>query len=175
MKTPNPTLTRAAGRSLLLALIFCALGCAETAKAYYDPGAQRWINRDPVAESGSAQLRRQEIAGRSGLLVRLAGWSVLRNLYSLVVNQPLEDVDPWGLVPKPGDIKWCSKALKALKEYERLAGKFGVCLPQSRLDKLNALRDAGKITSNDLPATLRKDFPSCFEGMTLEEIEDFCP
>jgi hypothetical protein len=47
--------------------------CHQTASAYYDPGIQRWINRDPIAEEGGP------------------------NLYSLVGNSPSQTVDCLGL------------------------------------------------------------------------------
>ena len=61
-----------------------------SALAFYDPGTQRWINRDPIGELG-------------GL-----------NLYGFVLNSPINSVDPfgWAIVfvppgwqgpPKPGD------------------------------------------------------------------------
>lgn len=42
------------------------------ASAFYDPGLQRWINRDPIAEEGGI------------------------NLFSYVENDPANDVDPLG-------------------------------------------------------------------------------
>jgi hypothetical protein len=44
-----------------------------SAHAFYDPGTQRWLNRDPVGESG-------------GL-----------NVYSFVASSPVESVDAFGL------------------------------------------------------------------------------
>ena len=68
----------------------------------------------------------------------------------------------------------CHKAIKLLQEYERLMRKHGQRLPPDRLKKLNDLRDAGKITSNDLPAKLRSEFPGEFAGLTLDEIRKRC-
>jgi hypothetical protein len=42
--------------SLLIALFPVFLLSAERVLAYYDPGTQRWINRDPIGESGGANL-----------------------------------------------------------------------------------------------------------------------
>ncbi len=53
----------------LLALLFAP----DLATAYYDPGVQRWINRDP----------RQE-------------WSAI-NMYPCTANEPVASVDPSGL------------------------------------------------------------------------------
>jgi hypothetical protein len=60
----------------LLARIFtlsAVLSAPSLASAYYDPGAQRWINRDPLGEHGG------------------------RNLYRYVYNSPIDDVDAHGL------------------------------------------------------------------------------
>jgi hypothetical protein len=63
-------------KSPVWALAFLALLCANNlASAYYDPGVQRWINRDPVVELGG------------------------RNLYRFVRNSPPSRLDPWGLSP----------------------------------------------------------------------------
>jgi hypothetical protein len=44
-------------KPLLLALAFLAvLSAPNLASAYYDPGIQRWINRDPLAEGGGLNL-----------------------------------------------------------------------------------------------------------------------
>jgi hypothetical protein len=61
-------------KTLLNALlpVFLLLS-AERASAWYDPGPQRWINRDPIAERGAL------------------------NLYSFVFNDALNRVDPVGL------------------------------------------------------------------------------
>src|SRR5258708_7000362 len=47
---------------------------------YYDPGLQRWPNRDPIGEEG--------------------GW----NLYGCVGNSPMNFVDPIGLDPFTGTV-----------------------------------------------------------------------
>lgn len=60
--------------SLLLMLLTPVLMLTprQTACAYYDPGTQKWINRDPIAERG-------------GL-----------NVYAVVANSPIGLVDPVG-------------------------------------------------------------------------------
>jgi hypothetical protein len=68
----------------------------------------------------------------------------------------------------------CHKAIKLLREYERLMKKYGKPLPRNRVQILDGLRDAGTITSNDLPAKLRGEFPGEFAGMTLDAIRKEC-
>lgn len=53
-------------------LIAAFVGMVEVANAFYDPGVQRWINRDPIAERGGI------------------------NLYSLSYNRPNNHIDPDG-------------------------------------------------------------------------------
>jgi hypothetical protein len=70
--------------------------------------------------------------------------------------------------------KDCQQAMKLLTQYERLAAKYGVKLPPDRLEILNRKRQDGSITSNDLPATLRRAFPGQFQGLTLNELYKIC-
>ena len=46
--------TKAKGRLLILVFVF--FGIVEVANAFYDPGLQRWINRDPIQEEGGINL-----------------------------------------------------------------------------------------------------------------------
>jgi large-conductance mechanosensitive channel len=73
--------------------------------------------------------------------------------------------------PPPDNI--CNKAIKVLEQYERLAKKLNKKIPPKRLEELNRMRDAGTITSNDLPGFL--EFPGGeLVGMTLEAIRKLC-
>jgi RHS repeat-associated protein len=69
---------------VLVALLFVP---AAPALAYYDPGAQRWINRDPLGEKGFESLR----AGSGSII---AGD---QNRYRLVGNNPICLMDYLGL------------------------------------------------------------------------------
>jgi hypothetical protein len=64
---------------LLPLTLFAILATAPAANAYYDPGVQRWINRDPIQEQG-------------GL-----------NLYAFTGNGPVQRTDrdgrSWRLIP----------------------------------------------------------------------------
>ena len=59
--------------TMIAIIVLALLGSLHTACAYYDPGIQRWLNRDPVGEEG--------------------GW----NLYGYVANSPIETNDSMGL------------------------------------------------------------------------------
>ena len=73
---------------LLLLLLSAQLACA-----YYDPGLQRWINRDPKDETGFYRVwrndarRAQPATGPSASRV---------NLFTYVSNGPVNAVDPDG-------------------------------------------------------------------------------
>jgi RHS repeat-associated protein len=75
-------------RSLLwaLALLFL-LSPTNLASAYYDPAAQRWLNRDPLGEEGLVLI------GEEGGC----------NLYGFDENEPLSLYDAYGLVPDDGN------------------------------------------------------------------------
>src|SRR5437899_9673723 len=66
----------------------------QTASAWYDPGLQRWINRDSIADSGFAPnlQRRTPDAG-----VRPAAALPSSGGYVFVSNAPLTKRDPLGL------------------------------------------------------------------------------
>ena len=53
--------------------LLALLSAPHLASAYYDPGVQRWINRDPLAERGGM------------------------NLYAFVSSEPIGRLDPYGL------------------------------------------------------------------------------
>jgi hypothetical protein len=73
VEPPNSLLMRTHRSPLPRALALLALFFATNpASAYYDPGVQRWINRDPVAEEGGP------------------------NLYCFVFNEPVLSVDGFG-------------------------------------------------------------------------------
>lgn len=69
----------------------------------------------------------------------------------------------------------CNKAIKILTQYERLTKKFNLNIGSKRLAELNRLRDAGQITINHIPGTLRGEFPmGTFGDITLEQIRNMC-
>lgn len=66
-------------KRLTIILIAAFVSMVEIANAYYDPGLQRWINRDPIQEDGGI------------------------NLYSVCANSTVNKFDLWGLTtPGPG-------------------------------------------------------------------------
>jgi hypothetical protein len=71
---------------VLLGAFLLALGVFE-ASAFYDPGLQRWINRDPLGEKGFEAFR------TSKRQVSPEG----RNLSAFVLNAPVSRWDPTGL------------------------------------------------------------------------------
>ena len=73
-----------------------ALLAVQTASGYYDPSAQRWINRDP----------RSERPFHSSSLLRSDG-SSLSTVYRYTINDPINFIDSLGLehVQEPGFTK----------------------------------------------------------------------
>jgi RHS repeat-associated protein len=78
---------------LTLLFLCAAFSGVLPAHAYYDPGAQRWLNRDPIVEPGGNIFvdQWQSVNGH--------------NLYAFVHNSPTIHFDPWGneiwVVPLP--------------------------------------------------------------------------
>jgi len=67
----------------------------------------------------------------------------------------------------------CAKAIKVLTAYERILNDKGKKLSPKRKKELDRKRDAGTITSNDLPGGL--DFPGGqLEGQMLKKIRELC-
>jgi anti-sigma28 factor (negative regulator of flagellin synthesis) len=68
----------------------------------------------------------------------------------------------------------CSKAIKLLEQVDRLAQKLGKKLSPKRLAELQQKIADGTISSDDLPADIRREFPREFEGKSLNEIRRLC-
>jgi RHS repeat-associated protein len=71
---------------------------------FYDPGLQRWINRDPLGEPGF-ELIRHLSTGRGGPIPLSLGAELIPglNLYWYVGNRPSSYTDPFGLEPGYGN------------------------------------------------------------------------
>ena len=63
------------------------LASLHTTFAYYDPGLQRWINRDPLGELGFEAARRPQLAEVADRAI----------LYRFIANDPCNGVDRNGL------------------------------------------------------------------------------
>ena len=75
-------------RSLLPLVFLVILATSPAANAYYDPGVQRWVNRDPIKELGHFDLRYRHTVP-FGLREN--------NLYTSVRNAPIDRIDALGL------------------------------------------------------------------------------
>jgi len=83
-------------RPLLWSLALLALfSTPRLASAYYDPGVQRWINRDPLADVSADSLP----AMNQGVSVTLWEQEEGANLYAFVRNNPATNLDKEGRDP----------------------------------------------------------------------------
>jgi len=77
--------------------------------------------------------------------------------------------------PKKPSKKACSTAIKLLTDYARVYEKVKKRpMPRKVEEQLDAKREAGTITSNDLPGSIQRNFPGELEGYTLDEIRALC-
>ena len=117
--------------ALSIALLPLLLILPERASAHYDPGTQRWLNRDPLADLASlaimaAPMAREvssESAGQATEGEFLNGWvEVNRNLYRAVANDSVNNIDAFGesLVGK-GVAKICTLGAKGLRKVYKTA------------------------------------------------------
>ncbi len=144
---------------LLLILIAAFVSMVEVASAFYDPGLQRWINRDPLSDHGSlahkstASMPSNEAADTRGELSRQAedSWmKVNRNVFGFLANSPLTWIDPLGFVIK------CSGPDK--EKWEKLLDNWRKNLPkESPLRKVVDDLDKSKDTVTIEPLTGKKD------------------
>jgi hypothetical protein len=74
-------------RSTLFSLVLFLMAL-QPALAFYDPGVQRWLTRDPVAEPGFAAITRSQ---------QTLGGGVEPDGYLLLGNDPLNRTDSLGL------------------------------------------------------------------------------
>ena len=100
---------------LVILAMLAYFGEIHTASAFYDPGTQRWLNRDPFGESGFEESisRRASILRGVAVLNRIGD----KNLYGFVRNRPTGSYDLLGLAPGtptgPGTLA-CTAAIEQL-------------------------------------------------------------
>jgi hypothetical protein len=88
-------------KRLLRFLILLALFSApHLASAYYDPGVQRWINRDLLGESGFGAARNAFSIKRAPFQ-EASEYAQGANLYEALANSPLSVIDSNGLELMP--------------------------------------------------------------------------
>jgi hypothetical protein len=109
-------------KPLLCALTLLALFSAPSlASAYYDPGVQRWINRDPLADNGFLEA----LSGRRG-----AGRLSTGNSYTFVDNSSIRSIDPFGMHVFKGCRQREKDVIeKALKDQCEKAKQCAKCTP----------------------------------------------
>ena len=68
----------------------------------------------------------------------------------------------------------CNRAKKILTQWERLARKLGIKISKKRRAELRRKTQDGTITIHDLPASLRRRFPSELDRFDLNQIINIC-
>ena len=87
---------------IVVALLAYWVGLSN-ASAFYDPGAQRWPNRDPLGDNGSLAYNLTSVDSKRLERVaataqgRLDIWTGINlNLFGSMGNNPVTHIDPWG-------------------------------------------------------------------------------
>jgi len=134
------------------------------ASAYYDPGVQRWINRDPVQEPGFEVVR-------GGAL-----WPHLnRGAFQFVENDPLDQIDPLDLSSVYVELlaaiaKGDCAAIEAILEAgEGVLSEAQVAAGRAALSKLCC--KAADWIAKCCKGSINREFPSEWCGKTLEAIK----
>jgi RHS repeat-associated protein len=177
-------------------------GLAYNWHRHYDPSLGRYIQPDPLGLEtllsdgpsvygyvGGNPLAQTDPTGLSpftgfclvgGIANPLCDIGILQDaVFGLTVGVEI-GVTVWEMAKGRGtsedcpSAKDCSTAIRLLTEFERLSGKYEVELGAGRERKLREKRANGTITSDDLPQTIRKKFPSRLAGKTLNEIRALC-
>ncbi len=77
-------------RIFLPLIVTAVLFSMTSAKAFYDPSIGRWVNRDPLGEGRGSSAMMENVIGPFELFNG-------GNLYHFVYNDPVTQVDVWGL------------------------------------------------------------------------------
>ena len=105
------------GKRVFFILLVAFASMAEVANAFYDPGLQRWINRDPLGDIGSTPTLTSSIKPSSEveslvekniksvaeinsleIAAAIADWSqVNANIFGGIANDAINQADPFGL------------------------------------------------------------------------------
>jgi hypothetical protein len=120
-------------KHLTFVLVAALVGVVEVANAFYDPGLQRWINRDPLGDiaslpvmtAGIAPWSESDSAGEMGAGEFFEAWTdINRNLNGAMGNNPLNFRDSWGLCGEEEAANAAEKAADIVKETLQKANDF---------------------------------------------------
>jgi hypothetical protein len=124
------------------------LAVIETANAFYDPGLQRWINRDPLGDAASLPAimsgikPNDEVEDGEGMTNGdyFDAWiDINRNLYGAMGNNPVNRVDTLGLASPQAacGVAIASGNVAQMEALLGVAGEIGLTAAQQ-----TALRNA---------------------------------
>jgi RHS repeat-associated protein len=156
--------------------LLALLSAPHLASAYYDPGVQRWVNRDPVGDPGFEALR-----GRKPTIVGDGP-----NLYAFIHNDPLQRTDALGLARahmcpqklwRLGDClnQALHKYKAALKKADRDADDcYDTCMgmsdPHVRQSCIDNCQSINKIDDVAAAAKYLTDSLECLAGTDVQEV-----
>jgi hypothetical protein len=78
---------------MIVLIVLTLFGSLHTANAYYDPGIQRWINRDPLEDQGF--IISQPYA-QYAIILPIAELKEGANLFAFVHSEPIRSIDSYG-------------------------------------------------------------------------------
>lgn len=125
------------------------------ASAYYDPGVQRWVNRDPINEPGFEALPR-----RTGAVV-LMGATQSPSLFTFVGNRPVRGLDTFGLqmvglpFPSGGAVNGQTPGTIGGRNYGNFPDCRGSAPPRlcAPLGARSKPKPSGKMVTKECPCT----------------------
>lgn len=89
---------------------------AISAQAFYDPHIGRWASRDPVGEPGFELMRADQNAGQS----------TSGNLYAFVSNDPIDNMDQFGLATPSAAAAATPKFATRSVKTQRATSSWGI-------------------------------------------------
>ncbi len=160
------------------------LGGLHTASAFYDPSLQRWLNRDPLGDSGGLAYllppldhdAKSDDASEMPGDELLASWTQVNlNLHAFVANNGITSFDPFGLegLDSPSACMNSAIARGSSQAIRNLLDTVGEDLsPALRQAAQNRLKQLGSKAGDLIRGSLKgsRSYHSELENKTYEEL-----